>query len=36
MTYEQGEQVAKENGLNFIEINAKDYFKVESAFKKVA
>lgn len=36
ITFEQGEKVAKENGLSFIEINAKDYPKVESAFKKVA
>jgi Ras-related protein Rab-2A len=36
ITYEQGEKVAKENGLSFIEINAKDYQKVESAFKRVA
>jgi exonuclease VII small subunit len=28
--------MALENGLTFIEINAKDYGKVESAFKKVS
>lgn len=36
ISYEEGEKMAKENGLNFIEINAKDYSKVEKAFKKVA
>lgn len=36
VSYEEGERIAKENGLNFIEINAKDYHKVETAFKKVA
>ncbi len=28
--------MAAENGLTFIEINAKDYNKVEAAFKKVS
>ncbi len=33
---EEGEKMASENGLTFIEINAKDYSKVEQAFSKVA
>lgn len=36
MSYEEGEKIARENGLNFIEINSKEYGKVESAFKKVS
>jgi len=28
--------MALENGLTFIEINSKDYSKVEAAFKKVS
>jgi Ras-related protein Rab-2A len=36
VSYEEGEKIAKENGLKFIEINSKEYGKVESAFKKVS
>ena len=36
VSYEEGEKIARENGLNFIEINSKEYGKVESAFKKVS
>jgi|LakMenE18May11ns_1017448.scaffolds.fasta_scaffold6431473_1 hypothetical protein len=28
--------MAQENGISFIEINSKDYQKVEEAFKKIA
>lgn len=35
VSYEEGDKMALENGLIFIEINAKDYGKVEEAFKKV-
>lgn len=28
--------MARDHGLNFIEINSKDYHKVEGAFKRVA
>jgi GTPase SAR1 family protein len=36
VSYEEGEKMALENGLIFIEINSKDYARVEEAFKKVA
>lgn len=36
VSFEEGAKMASENGLTFIEINAKDYNKVESAFKKAA
>ena len=36
VSYEEGEKMALENQLTFIEINAFDYGKVEAAFKKVA
>lgn len=36
VSLEEGEKMALENGLTFIEINAKDYGKVEKAFKTVA
>jgi GTPase SAR1 family protein len=36
VTYEEGDKMATDNGLTFIEINAKDYNKVESAFRKVS
>jgi len=35
VTFEEGEKMATENGLTFVEINSKDYTKVETAFKKV-
>jgi Ras-related protein Rab-2A len=35
VSLEEGEKMAKENGLNFIEINSKNYQKVEMAFKTV-
>lgn len=28
VAFEEGDKLAKDNGLNFVEINAKDYFKV--------
>lgn len=36
ISYEEGEKMAQENGISFIEINSKDYQKVEEAFKKIA
>lgn len=36
VSLEEGQKMALENGLTFIEINAKDYGKVETAFKTVA
>ena len=36
VSYEEGEKMALENQLTFIEINAMSYEKVEAAFKKVA
>lgn len=35
VTWEEGDKMAKKNGLNFIEINTKEYLKVEAAFNKV-
>ena len=36
ISYEEGEKMAQENGISFIEINSKDYQTVEEAFKKIA
>jgi GTPase SAR1 family protein len=36
VTFDEGACFAKENGINFIEINAKDYNKVSEAFNQVA
>ena len=36
VAFEEGDKLAKDNGLNFVEINAKDYYRVQTAFKKVA
>lgn len=36
VSYEEGEKMAMENGLNFIEINAMDTTIVEKAFHKIA
>lgn len=36
ITFSEGETFAKDNGINFIEINSKDYNKVSEAFNKVA
>lgn len=35
VTYEEGEKMAQENGITFIEINSKEYIRVEAAFKKI-
>ncbi len=35
MTYEEGEKMAQENNITFIEINSKEYVRVEAAFKKI-
>lgn len=36
VTYEEGEKMALENGITFIEINSKEYVRVEAAFKKIS
>jgi hypothetical protein len=36
VSYTEGETIAKENSLNFVETNCKEYHKVEIAFQKVA
>ena len=36
ISYEEGQKMAQENGISFIEINSKDYQKVQEAFKKIA
>jgi GTPase SAR1 family protein len=35
VTYEEGEKMAQENNITFIEINSKEYVRVEAAFKKI-
>jgi Ras-related protein Rab-2A len=35
VSYEEGESTAKENGLGFIEINTRNYSKVEATFKMI-
>lgn len=36
VSYDEGYQFAQQNGLNFVEISAKDYAKVSEAFQIVA
>lgn len=36
VSYEEGANFAKENGISFIEINSLDFSKVEEAFNQVA